>query len=517
MTTFNPETHPAKQYAILLQAIAPKDTDLAYERITDLKIALILRMDSYKMSHPYAYPDEVVGCSSYGTARTKGDTIVPFGMQILLNKYLTQQITMKDVDDAEAFATAHFGRPLFFRKSWERVVLECNGYLPLVIRAIPEGTVVPSGMPLYSVTAIGKDFHWMASGFETIIQRGVWYPTTIASLDYSIKKQIRQLYETTGADLNLLPFALHDFGGRGVSCSEQAEIGGASHLVSFMGSDTIEGILTANHYYCEPMSGYSVYATEHSVQCSFKNGTENAIRYLRHQLNKAKELGIAILSVVIDGYDTYREVELLCTVLKDEIIASGIKVVFRPDSGDMAEVVPRILRMQAATFGYEVNEKNFKKIKHVGVIQGDGVDHKSLLNLLGLIMSMGFRADNVVFGSGGALLQKVNRDTFKFAQKASAILVIGADGVARWEGIAKDPITDPGKKSEEGVRTTIRSLMTGEYMSARLDHDGELTGKFSSEFEDTHVLVYYYGQLFNKTKLSEVRARTEMRNSDYIK
>lgn len=495
--------------------LGPKNTDIAYERIKDLKISLILRMDSYKFSHPFAYPTNVVGMSSYGTARTKGDLVVPFGFQILLNRYLTQQITMEDIDVAEAFAKAHFGRALFHRTGWERVVNECNGYLPLIIRALPEGTVVPSGLPIYSVTAIGRDFFWLSSAMETLIQRGIWYPTTIASLDYKIFRDIEALYEKTCDDKGLLPFSLHDFGGRGVTVGEQAEVGGASHGVSFMGSDTIEGVVTANHYYDEAMAAFSVYATEHSVQCSFGSNREDAIRYIKHQISQTPKGGIC--SLVLDGYDVYREAEIICTDLKDFVIESGVKVVFRPDSGDMHEVVPRILRLQAATFGYTINSKGFKQIKNVGIIQGDGVDHNAIRNLLGKIVAEGFAANNVIFGSGGALLQKVNRDTLKFAQKASAILVENEDGTTQWVGIAKDPITDPGKKSEEGVRTTIRSLMTGELMSARLDHDGVLDGKFSSEFRDEHVLLYYYGQLFNKTTLAEVRTRKGMRNSDFLK
>jgi nicotinamide phosphoribosyltransferase len=245
------------------------------------------------------------------------------------------------------------------------------------------------------------------------------------------------------------------------------------------------------------MSAYSVYATEHSVECSFGGGREDAIRYLRTQLSNAVEGGI--ISIVIDGYDVYRETELLCTVLKDEIITTKAKVVFRPDSGDMQEVVPRILHLQELAFGSVTNAKGYRKINNVGIIQGDGVDHSAIRSLLGKITAvLGFSADNVIFGSGGALLQKVNRDTFKFAQKACAILM--EDGT--WKGIAKDPITDQGKKSLEGVLTLVRSKMNNELMIARLDR-----GPLDSEFADVMQLVYHNGQLFNETTLAEIRAR----------
>lgn len=478
---------------------APKASDIAYTADEQLKISLILRVDSYKFSHPFAYPDEnIEGMTSYGEARVPSSTtIVPFGLQILLKRYLSQTVTLADVDAAEAFSVAHFGRRLFDRAGWEKVVSVYKGKLPLIIRATPEGMPIQGGQPIYTVTVLDKDLYYMSAAFETMIQRGVWYPTTIATMDHAIKAKIRARYVKTDADMNLLPFALHDFGGRGVTCAEQAEIGGASHLVHFMGSDTVEGVLAANFFYKEAMAAFSVYATEHAIECSFGKGTDDALRYIRKQLANAP--AGSIVSIVIDGYDVFRESELLCTVLRDEIIASKAKVVFRPDSGDMMEVLPRILRMQEMAFGVTLTKTGHKRINNVGIIQGDGVDHAAIEAVLDMIMEMGYAADCVIFGSGGALLQKVNRDTLKFAQKACAILVNG-----EWRGIAKDPVTDHGKKSKEGILTLVRSRMTGELMTARLDN-----GPLNSELEDVHRLVYHLGTLYNETTLAEVRKQAE--------
>jgi nicotinamide phosphoribosyltransferase len=483
------------------QLLAPSESDKQYTQVEQLKISLICRMDSYKFSHPFAYRPGIKAMSSYGSARIKSDQItIPMGMQILVKRYLTESITMRDIDAAEAFSEGHFGRKLFARSAWEKVVTEYNGKLPLVIRMVPEGTKLPGGLPMYTVTCFDADLAWMSAGFETMIQRGIWYPTTIATNDYHIKRDIKRYYEITGADMGLLPFSYHDFGGRGVTCGEQAEIGGAAHTVSFMGSDTVEGILAANFYYKEPMAAYSVYATEHSIECSFGPTEDNAIEYIRTQLKQVKALGLPIVSIVLDGYDVYREAELCCTVLKQDIIDCGAKVVFRPDSGDMMEVVPRLLRMQEMAFGVTMTSKNYKKINTVGIIQGDGVDHMAINSLLGKVTAvLGYSADCVIFGSGGALLQKVNRDTLKFAQKACAILT--DDG---WVGIAKNPVTDSGKKSKEGVLTTVRSKMTGEFMTARLDQ-----APLNSEFEDIMQLVYYKGDLYNETTLVEIRARVD--------
>jgi len=481
------------------ELFAPKPTDNSYTQEDELKISLICRLDSYKFSHPFAYPDEPIeGMTSYGEARVPSSTVVvPFGLQMLIKRYLKQTITMADIDAAEAFSIGHFGRKLFDRQGWEKVITHYKGKLPLIIRATPEGMPIRGGQPIYTVTVLDEDLFYMSAGFETMIQRGVWYPTTIATMDHMIKAKIKSRYLKSGADLNLLPFALHDFGGRGVTCAEQAEIGGASHLVHFMGSDTVEGILAANFYYREAMAGFSVYATEHAIQCSFGKGAEDALRYIRKQLKNAPEG--SIVSIVIDGYDVFREAELCCTVLRDEIIASKAKVVFRPDSGDMMEVIPRILRMQEMAFGFNLTSTGHKQIKHVGIIQGDGVDHAAIEAVLDMIISMGYSADCVIFGSGGALLQKVNRDSLKFAQKACALLING-----EWRGIAKDPITDHGKKSKEGVLTTVRSRLTGELMAARLD-----TGPLDSDFEDIMQLVYHTGTLYNETTLAAVRQRAE--------
>jgi nicotinamide phosphoribosyltransferase len=480
----------------LEQLFAPQQQDQAYTQTDQLRISLICRVDSYKFSHHLAYPRGIEAMTSYGEARmSPTQTIVPFGMQMLVKRYLNQTITMADVDAAEQFALAHFGRPLFDRAAWERVVTVYGGKLPLIIRSVPEGTVMRGGQPIYTVTCLDPICYWMSAGFETMIQRGIWYPTTIATRDREVKQRMRDLYQRTGADLNLLPFALHDFGGRGVSCAEQAEIGGAAHLVNFMGSDTVEGVLAANFYYKNAMSAFSVYATEHAIECSWGGGEADAPAYIAHQLANAPKG--SIISIVIDGYDVFREAHMICTQFRDQIVNSGVKVVFRPDSGDMMEVVPRILAMQQEAFGFDVTDKGYKRIRNVGIIQGDGVDSDSLIALLTKMAILGYSADCVVFGSGGSLLMKVNRDTLSFAQKASAILING-----EWKGVAKDPITDHGKKSKEGILTLARNAETGELKTVRLDQ-----APITSPWQDVMQLVYHKGQLFNEVTLEEVRAR----------
>lgn len=458
----------------------------------------ILATDSYKLSHAMAYPNEVDGMFAYISARVDSrQVIVPFGLQIFIKDFLSVRITTEDIDEAEVFAKAH-GEP-FNREGWEYIVKEYRGAWPVEIYAVPEGTPVRGGNVLVTIECSDPMAFWTVMYLETALQRAVWYPTTIATLDYEIKREITNFYRISGADAGMIQFSLHDFGGRGVTSPEQARIGGAAHLVNFMGSDTIEGVRAANFYYSHPMAAFSVPATEHSVECAFGESAEDEARYIEHVLTTYAKPG-AIVSIVIDGYNTMRAAKMLCEEpFRSRIMNSGAKIVFRPDSGDMMQIVPAILRMQAEAFGYDTNDKGYKKVRHVGILQGDGVDHMAIKSLLGKIVSMGFSADNIVFGSGGALLQKVNRDTYRFAQKASAILVGG-----RWVGISKKPATDPTKASLSGRQTLLRNKLTGEYSNGNID------SSWDAEFEEVMQLVYWNGQVFNETTLDQVRERCKI-------
>lgn len=500
----------------IAQYFAPSINDLMYEYNLTFNISLILRMDSYKFGHPFAGRSDVVGMTAYGCARVGQEvTIIPHGMQRMLKKDWTKPITKEDVERASEFAGAHFGYDLFAYEDWMAVVNDHKGLPPLIIRAVPEGMPVRGGDALYSVTCLEENLAWMAAGFETEVLRGVWYPTTIATDDYDIFKDIVGYYKRTGCDPAGAKFALHDFGGRGVTCGEQAEIGGGAHTLNFFGSDTVEGILSINHYYKHAMAAFSVYATEHSIECQFGLDAEGEKRYLKHQIEVGKQLGAKIISLVIDGKDVKRCAQVLCSPeFVDIIKASGIKVVFRPDSGDMMEIVPYILKLQQEAYGYDETSTGHRLTRYVGIIQGDGVDHSAIRTLLGWLEVHGYAAACVIFGSGGALLQKVNRDKYKFAQKCSAVLIKNwpdqdtaswaneDDKITRWIGTAKDPVTDPGKKSLEGVITLLRNRQTGELMNADIQN-----GFDQDIYEDLHKLVYHCGTLYNETTLDEMRER----------
>lgn len=457
----------------------------------------IFSTDSYKFSHASGgmYPEGITGQYAYGEARSYGNSIVVFGGQMLAMKLAENPVQSGDVDQAHYFCEKH-GEP-FDRTPWDIIVEEYGGHLPLRINAVPDGTVIPSRVPLYTVESTDERVSFLPSFKETEIQRGFWYPTTIASLDREVYSGLHERYLATGADPGLLPFSLHDFAGRGVTCREQAEIGGAAHLVHFLGSDTVEGVWAANHYYKIDMSGFSVPATEHSVQTSW--GPSAQVEYVSNViLNHGKPGGI--VSIVIDGYDTMECVNILCSdPVRTQIINSKSKVVFRPDSGDPAALILKILKAQEKAFGYTTTYQGFKRINNVGIIWGDGIDRRSLLTILDSIIHEGYAADCAVFGSGGALLQKVNRDTFKFAQKLSAVQRDGA-----WVPCNKVTL---GKESKGGRVSTLRYINALGQIAYRSYSKDEETPDWRNNEHDAMNTIYLNGQVLNQTDMVQVRLR----------
>ncbi len=337
---------------------------------------------------------------------------------------------------------------------------------------------------------------WLTTWLETAILRAIWYPTTVATQSYTIKQVIADYLEKTG-DPALIDFKLHDFGARGVSSLESAAIGGAAHLVNFMGSDTISGVLYAREFYNAGIAGFSIPAAEHSTITSW--GRSGEVDAYRNMLNQFAKPG-SIVAVVSDSYDVYNAAEKLWgDALREQVVASGATVVIRPDSGDPVEVNRKLIAILGEKFGYTTNAKGFKVLNNVRLIQGDGVNELTIRSILGAFMAMGWSADNIAFGMGGALLQAVDRDTQKFAMKCSAVEI----GSGNWINVQKDPITDPGKKSKTGCITLWKS--GGEYVSA-VDRPTGWHDKGIGDFVDVLETVYCDGKLVKEITFDEVRA-----------
>ena len=445
---------------------------------------IILNSDPYKYSQYSQYPDKTQIVYSYIESRGgKYDETVYFGLQMFLKEYLENPITMEMIDEAEAVITAH-GLP-FYREGWEYILKEHDGRLPVIIRGADEGSIIPTRNVLVDIHNTDPKCWWLTSFLETAMLRAIWYPTTVATNSYHSKKIILNALKRTG-DPSLIDFKLHDFGARGVSSLESAGIGGLGHLVNFMGTDTVEALLYARRYYnTNDMVGFSIPASEHSTITSW--GRENEEDAYRNMLKKhGKKDGL--LACVSDSYDIYKACEMWGTVLKEDVLKSGATLVVRPDSGDPAEVVTKCVRILDKYFGHTVNDKGFKVLNTVRVIQGDGIDHASIRAILYSIEMAGYSADNVTFGQGGALLQQVNRDTLKFAMKCSAAKVD-----SEWIDVYKDPITDPGKKSKKGMLHLARK-----------------NGKYSTEagfggIDNVLKVRYSYGVLFNEVTFEQVR------------
>lgn len=417
---------------------------------------LLLNTDSYKTSMFLQYPAGTSGVYSYIESRGgRYDKTVMFGLQAFIKEYLLDPITQSDIDLADEILTAH-GEP-FNRAGWEYILREHNGFLPLVIRAVPEGTVVPVKNVLATVENTDPQCFWLTNYLETALLRAVWYGTTVASQSYTIKQVIKDFLEKTG-DPAGLDFKLHDFGARGVSSMESAGLGGAAHLVNFMGTDTITGILYAREYYNAGIAGFSIPAAEHSTITSW--GRDGEVDAYRNMLDKFAKPG-SIVAVVSDSYDIFNAASKLWgEELRQQVIDSGATVVIRPDSGDPVAVNKQLIEILDSKFGSVVNSKGFKVLNNVRLIQGDGINELTVRSILGAFMALGYSADNIAFGMGGALLQGIDRDTQKFAMKCSAACING-----EWVDVQKDPITDSVKKSKAG-RVTLWTNSGGEFVSS---------------------------------------------------
>jgi nicotinamide phosphoribosyltransferase len=454
---------------------------------------IILNTDSYKVSMFKQYPAGTTNVYSYIESRGgRYDRTVFFGLQAFIKEYLLEPITQADIDIADEILTAH-GEP-FNREGWQYILDKHNGYLPVVIRAVPEGTVVPVKNVLATIENTDPECFWLTTWLETALLRAVWYPTTVATQSYTIRKVILDALEKTG-DPSLIDFKLHDFGARGVSSLESAAIGGAAHLVNFMGSDTISGVLYAREYYDAGVSGFSIPAAEHSTITSW--GRDGEVDAYRNMLTNFAKPG-SIVAVVSDSYDIFNAASKLWgEELRQEVIDSGATVVIRPDSGDPDIVCRKLVSILGEKFGYTTNNKGYKVLNNVRLIQGDGVNEHTIRTILGGFQAYGWSADNIAFGMGGALLQQLDRDTQKFAMKCSNVTVNGED-----RDVVKDPITDPGKKSKAGRVQLWKS--GGEWATAVKQPTG-WTDKGIGPFVQMLEEVYRNGKLVKEISFEEVR------------
>lgn len=452
--------------------------------------SILLDTDAYKLCHWGQYPDKTQSVYSYFESRGGVfKSTVFFGLQYILRKYLTGQVvTEKRIQEAKKICQRVFGRDdLFNEKGWRHILEKRGGRLPVVIKAVPEGTDVNTSNVLFTIENTDPETAWLTNYLETSLMRS-WYPTTVASLGSAFYKLWKQYLEKNGTESGIT-YKLHDFGARGVTCREQAGLGGLSHLLNFNGTDTVEALIFAENFYGDNKAGTSVPATEHSTVMAWGKDGED-----EHCANLLKIYPTGIFSTVSDTYDLKDNVTRIWgQALRQKAMEREGIVVIRPDSGNPAEVVLDTLNRLSLTYGFRYNAKGYKILEdHVRILQGDGLDLEVAEDLLRRTHLSGWSCDNFAFGIGGALLQKLNRDTQKFAIKASHVVV---DGEGR--EIFKSPAADTGKKSKAGKLKLLK-------------RDGYFyTVKQSDPGEDHLVEVFRDGEMKRIYTLDECRANLD--------
>jgi nicotinamide phosphoribosyltransferase len=459
----------------------------------------------------------------------KHPEIVVAGTQQIAKKLAEVRVTTQMVDEAESFYQLHFGsNQVFNRTPWDVIVKKHEGRLPLRLNSLPEGTIVPLSTPILTLESTDEDCAQLVSHFEGFVQKGIWYPTTVATTSLEFSKTISAALARTATPAvrsAFLPFALQDFGYRGAASEGAAEIGGGAHLYISKGSDTVPAVDFVMKHLGDSkidgsgieMSGFSVAACEHNQMMS--KGRDGEFKVVRRLIKNYPD---GILSVVADTYDLRNFVDQVSREgeLRSMIMKRAGTFVIRPDSqlkqaeGEEmtpAETIAEILKILEANLGELVtkNERGFKVLdSHYRIIYGDGLSVDKVKEILAQMERDGWSAENMVFGVGGNLLQKgIDRDTNRFAMKASEqeYEITTRDGRIYREVRATAKET-PGKESQKGRFQVVQ--ISGETQVAI---EGQLPGP--------NLLRTYFlnGEVIGPMEtLSTIRARInahrEMKN-----
>lgn len=450
---------------------------------------IILNSDSYKHSHYLQYPPGTEYVYSYIESRGgEYNNSLFFGLQAFIKEYLMTPITDNDIEEARGVCSAH-GIP-FNADGWQDILSTHNGFLPVEIHAVPEGTVVNNHNVLLTIVNTDPKHFWLTSFLETALLRAIWYPTTVATKSLSIKRIIKKYYDyTSDAEPTEIDFKLVDFGARGVSSEESAALGGMGHLLNFKTTDTLSAIMAAKKYYHEPMAGYSIPASEHSTMTSW--GKDNETNAYENMILKFEDW--EAYSVVSDSYDIMNAVgNIWGSKLKDVVNSKKARLVVRPDSGDPVTTPIKVIEKLMDTYGYTENSKGYYVLPdNIRVLQGDGINAADIERILDYMRTdYHMSAENIVFGMGGGLLQNCTRDTLKFAMKASAARINGV-----WRDVFKEA---PGKSSKRGRLALVKNDTGNGYTT--VSHNGNVAN-------DIMRLVYRNGDLMIDDSFEEIRQR----------
>lgn len=472
----------------------------------------MLLTDFYKIGHRNFYPVGMQQCYSTWTprdSRLEGvGAVVSFGFQAFIKNYLVDYFNVNFFHQDKEQIVRDYKRIIKYTLSVENPdtshieALWDVGYLPLEIKALPEGTLCPLRVPMLTVKNTLPEFFWLTNYIETLASTSLWQASTSATIAREYRKVLNKYALETVGTTDFVPFQGHDFSMRGMSSLESATLSGMGHLLSFVGTDTIPAIQAAEHFYGADVEselvGCSVPASEHSIESSYGDD----MVYMKRLINEVCPSGI--VSIVSDGYDFWDVVGRVVPALKTDIMARNGKVVIRPDSSDPVKIVcgdplanTELERKGAIealwdTFGGTVSTQGYKVLdSHIGLIYGDSITVARATEICKQLKAKGFASTNVVFGIGSYTYNYNTRDTFGFAMKATRVVINNEP-----KDIFKNPKTDSGiKKSAKGL--------------VRVNHDLTLSEQVSEAEEKTGLLqtIFLNGVIVHKELFCNIRNR----------
>jgi nicotinamide phosphoribosyltransferase len=479
----------------------------------------LLLTDGYKVDHRRQYPTGTTLVYSNWTPRKSRidgiDKIVFFGLQYFIKKYILEDFETHFFKQPKEKVVAEYSRRINTYLGENKVGtqhiedLHDLGYIPMVIKALPEGVSVPVRVPMFTMYNTLPEFFWLTNYFETLVSAVIWMPCTSATIAKQYRIVLDKYAAETSSATDFVNWQGHDFSMRGMAGIEAAICSASGHLLSFTGTDTIPAISFLEQYYNAnaetELIGGSVAATEHSVMCM---GTiEDEIGTFKRLICDVYPKGI--VSIVSDTWDLWKVLTQYLPTLKNEIINRDGKVVIRPDSGDPVDIIcgnpngkhtaetKGVIELLWDTFGGTVNDKGYKElIPQIGAIYGDSITVDRATQICERLKQKGFASTNVVLGIGSYTYQYNTRDTFGFAMKATYGEVNG-EGRA----IFKDPITDDGtKKSAKGLMKI--TLENGVYtLQDQATWEQEQQGELKEVLRD--------GKLLINQSLAEIRSRVK--------
>ncbi|MBI3134562.1 MAG: nicotinate phosphoribosyltransferase [Bacteroidetes bacterium] len=485
-----------------------------------MRINPLMLIDFYKADHRRQYPEGTEMVYSNFTPRKSrqagNENLVFFGLQYFVKEYLVKQWNEGFFNRPKTEVLSEYKRRMDNALGKDSIPIEHIGelhdlgYLPLIVKGLPEGTIVSPKIPVVTVYNTQPKFFWLTNYLESLMSAILWKPSTSATTAFQYRKVFNAYARETVSDSNIdfVFWQGHDFSFRGMSGIEDACISAAGHLLSFYGTDTVPAIDFHEIYYGgnsdKELIGGSVPATEHSVMCM---GTkDNEIGTFERLISELYPSGI--VSIVSDTWDFWQVITEYLPALKSKILARNGKVVIRPDSGDPVKIIvgdkdaePGSPEYKGAiecmweVFGGTTTDKGYKLLDaHVGLIYGDSITLQRQTAILEGLKEKGFASFNVVLGIGSYTYEYVTRDTYGFAMKATYGEVSGEG-----RNIFKDPKTD------DGTKKSAKGLLAVHDVSGNLKLKDECT--WEEERQGLLQTVFENGKIVNEQSLSEIRSR----------